>query len=221
MFIGGFIREREFCVAICVLTVLILIAALVSLIVGVELSPSGRYQMPRTGSYTDLRGTQAGSKPWPSRTPHKEAWPAPHSWERAHLRGMWHFDVRGRRAADPENSDFIMDLWQTGWPLPVIERKHMWWDWDNPALEGPAPDPAAEILYFGLFLNTLILGGGLWLLVFGPLAGWVIGRRFARTLRGQCTFCGYDIAGLKRCPECGWAPKMRMVQEDSGALAEK
>ena len=34
-------------------------------------------------------------------------------------------------------------------------------------------------------------------------AVWYEGRERWRTRRGRCAACGYDIAGVERCPECG------------------
>ena len=49
--------------------------------------------------------------------------------------------------------------------------------------------------------------GGSTLFWLGVLAGpgilWRAGRRVVRRRRGRCGWCGYDIRGLTRCPECG------------------
>lgn len=51
----------------------------------------------------------------------------------------------------------------------------------------------------GLIGNTLVFGAAL--LPFPILPGFIIRLRRAR--RGLCVACGYDLASLSRCPECG------------------
>jgi hypothetical protein len=196
------IKEGEDRLAVVSLVLLLFLVVIVSLIFGIERLPSPRAQI--SGSQLDLRGPAAGVRGWPSSTPHTKAWPSPQYWVRTTRWGNWYYHVQAPNQTDKDANGFSMQLMQSGWPMPVIERKQMWWDWDDPALKGPVPDPSIQILYGRLALNTLLLGGGLWLVVFGPLGLFVVGRRVVWTLRGHCTFCGYDMTGLEQCPECGW-----------------
>jgi rRNA maturation protein Nop10 len=199
------IKEGEARLAVVSLVLLLFLAVIVSLILGIERLPSQRARI--SGSQLDLRGPAAGVRGWPSSTPHTKAWPSPQYWVRTTRRGNWYYHVRAPNQTDKDANGFSMQLMQSGWPMPVIERKEMWWDWDDPALKGPVPDPSIQILYGRLTLNTLLFGGGLWLIIFGPLGLFVVGRRVVWTLQGHCTFCGYDMTGFEQCPECGWRAK--------------
>lgn len=57
-------------------------------------------------------------------------------------------------------------------------------------------------MWSGFLLNTLLYGAVAGVVLFGPGAVRRAARR-ARRRRGQCEACGYDLAGLPRCPECG------------------
>jgi hypothetical protein len=78
-------------------------------------------------------------------------------------------------------------------------------NWNDPALQGPEPDPRPQLVPMGLVFNPLIVGGGAWVLV-GLLPLLVrVGRRVRRARRGLCVWCGFDSSGLELCPECGRA----------------
>lgn len=51
----------------------------------------------------------------------------------------------------------------------------------------------------GLAVNTGAYAALAWAAIFGPGAA----RRQRRRRRGWCVACGYDLAGLPGCPECG------------------
>lgn len=109
---------------------------------------------------------------------------------------------------------------RTGWPLRAMAYWHEgFYGWgDFIWARGPGPSGIAlgrevgtaalpfderviplQPLWAGLIGNTLIFGGVLFL---GSTA--VSTRRAARRRRrGQCARCGYDLAGLATCPECG------------------
>jgi len=53
----------------------------------------------------------------------------------------------------------------------------------------------------GTLLNTMVYGLLVWLLVSIPLAILCVHRR----RRGRCVKCGYQLADLPTCPECGSA----------------
>ncbi len=57
----------------------------------------------------------------------------------------------------------------------------------------------------GLVANSLVFGLGVFVLLLLPwgLLGW--SRALHRRRRGLCPTCGYDLAGVDRCPECGEA----------------
>lgn len=54
-------------------------------------------------------------------------------------------------------------------------------------------------IWGGFVVNTGVFGGGVGA-VWGLCAA---ARRGRRRLAGRCVTCGYELAGLSRCPECG------------------
>jgi hypothetical protein len=96
-----------------------------------------------------------------------------------------------------------MEVERYGWPLPTLERVECWWNWNDPALKGPEPDPPLHVARSGLILNPLIVGGGLYLLLVAPIAGFILGRRLARRHARQCIHCAYPLGAHDFCPECG------------------
>ena len=98
-----------------------------------------------------------------------------------------------------------MEVQLLGWPIPVIEEKQMWWDWDDPKLKGPEPDPALSLKMAGLLVNPLIVGGGAWLIVVLPWFVPVVARRWWRQRQGRCMTCSYPIGTSPVCTECGSA----------------
>ena len=141
---------------------------------------------------------------WPARTPHDQPWPQPDDWQEGRVFGCRVFEVR-TTASSPETNGFSMELQLLGWPLPVIEVKQMWWDWNDPKLSGREPDPAPTLRLRGLLLNPLILGGGLWLLLVMPWLAAVIATRSWRRRHRRCMGCGYPIGSSPVCTECGEA----------------
>ena len=56
-------------------------------------------------------------------------------------------------------------------------------------------------IWFGFAVNTLFYAS-----IFGLLRfAWRSARRRSRIARGRCAACGYIVAGLAVCPECGMA----------------
>ena len=149
-----------------------------------------------------LRGAEAAGKDWVVSTPHETEWPPPESWVMSASFGYRHYDIRAS-GTEPGKNGFSLDATLLGWPLPVIEHKQMWWDWGNPSLSGPEPDPAPKLLLRGLIGNPLLIGT----LVFVPLVltpyALIVARRAWRTRGGDCPWCGYELRDLDRCPECG------------------
>jgi hypothetical protein len=190
------IKEGEARLAVVALVVLLLVAASVSLVVGFKLMPHD--QARASGDRLVLDGPAAAAKGWPSSTPHDSPWPPPDDWDRFRGGGVWVYSINALDPARTSGSSYSMGLVRAGWPLPVLERKSVWWDWSNPALKFPDPDLPVQILYGRLAFNTVVLGGGLWLVLFGPLLLFVVGRRVLRVLRGT------KMVGIKSCPECGW-----------------
>lgn len=111
---------------------------------------------------------------------------------------IWHIGV-------PWRSMRILDL---GWVGEKAERQAIWWASTSSIEKGwrfeyPFRSHiiglAMQPLPIGFALNTLVYAAALWGVRFGP--GHI--RRFRRRRRGLCVNCGYDIAGMQRCPECG------------------
>jgi hypothetical protein len=163
----------------------------------------------RTGTVqsrtTDVRGAAAGPLGWPSSVPHDQGWPDPtyHITRRAF--GYREYEVNTPSTTDGENG-YSMAVQHLGWPLPVLEMKQMWWNWNDPALKGPEPDPRPSLMALGLVANPLLVGVPVWgAVVVLPVAVLVF-RRAGRLRRGDCPWCGYELAAGQMCPECGPQP---------------
>jgi hypothetical protein len=194
------ISGREWRAALGILLVLLLALAAVNPIVAMGYAPS---RSTRTSATFLLNGPAAAAQGWPTWTPHRERWPAPASYQRDARTGRTYYQVSvpgmgGRNGRQ-------MQLWRWGLPLPVYEKVEMWWDWDDPALQGPEPDPPVRLVWTGVLLNPLIVGVPLWLLTVGVWLLWVIAARVRRRLSGRCAFCGYPIGVGPVCTECGKA----------------
>ena len=60
-------------------------------------------------------------------------------------------------------------------------------------------------MWAGFAVNTLLYGAISGAVLFGP--GMV--KRASRRRRGACIGCGYDMVGLRTCPECGMTGRWR------------
>lgn len=118
-----------------------------------------------------------------------------------------------------------MNVWRIGWPVrslaayrhvrvypnvrqstEVVKWRALWLQaWMNGYVQPPAKpgDPprvwAMYPIWSGFALNTLIFAAV-------PAGMWWVGMRAKRTWRrrrGLCIHCGYELAGLAMCPECG------------------
>jgi len=120
---------------------------------------------------------------------------------------------------------YQFNAWRMGWPfrslgayrhgqrpdLGRIFREPPAWTprWQAEWIKGYVQPPAKAgdpprvwpmyPIWSGFALNTLIFAAvpaGVWW-----VAGWA--RRSRRRQRGMCVACGYELAGLAMCPECG------------------
>jgi hypothetical protein len=148
---------------------------------------------------------------WPSSTAHAEPWPAPQYWMEARLFGWRYVQVQTARQSNDEDP-FSMQVQQMGWPLPVIEQKQMWWNWNDAGLTGPQPDPAPSLMLAGLVLNPLVLGFGAWCVLVLPWLLMKSTRRGLRRRRNCCLECGYPIGTSPMCTECGAAVIFRKAE---------
>lgn len=150
---------------------------------------------------------------WPAATPHTHPWPSPNAWDDGHDFGCRVFNVFGPGSTEGKNG-FQMELQQAGWPLPVIELKQMWWDWDDPKLGGPENDPAPSLVPAGLLLNPLILGGAAWIILILPWLAFAAIRRWLRRNYDRCMSCGYPIGTSLLCTECGTQVSVANARHD-------
>ena len=162
----------------------------------------------RTGAralnVVDARDADATGLGWVARTPHADPWPEPDYWLKHARFGHREYDIR-RSSEEPGVNGYSMTVQHLGWPLPVIEIKQMWWDWNDPALAGPEPDPAPRLMASGLVGNPLIVGVPVWLVFVVLPLGVRLHERRKRAKRNDCVWCGYEAGGLAVCPECGRA----------------
>lgn len=135
------------------------------------------------GSYTRY------SFGWPFRCLYfEEAWNSP-------TKGTWASSIFGRWAqidrGDPNTIQF---------PDWTRRGSAMMRRWIAPGgftrAEAPVPLGVAPL---GMLANSLAYGTFLWFLL--SLATWLSGWRRRRA--GRCVACGYDLAELTTCPECG------------------
>ena len=200
MGIRTYIRSCEIRWLLVSLLVIVLLAAMVNVPFAMTKIRSRTAARPADSLRYD--GPEAAQRGWPSRTPHDVAWAAPNyrlEWSGFAYR---EFDVRSPSPEAGVNG-FSMTSQRLGWPLPAVELKQMWWDWDDPALEGPEPDPRPQLVPLGVVANPLLVGVPLWVLLFGLPYLIVLARRIVRARRGRCAWCGFEMGDSELCPECG------------------
>jgi len=54
-------------------------------------------------------------------------------------------------------------------------------------------------IWVGTIANSVLYGALVWLVLFAP--GLI--RQRSRAKRGRCVVCGYELAAMVKCPECG------------------
>lgn len=135
----------------------------------------------------------------------------------------------GRRVDNPEfevdrgagqlSMDVVYAEVRSGWPLRALIERSLGKGADAKLI---GSDPPASLdaltspgklrswgadyrtmpifpIWSGLLVNTALYASLVWLATFGL----GIARRAKRTRRGRCAECGYELAGLTKCPECG------------------
>jgi hypothetical protein len=195
---GPLISGREWRGALVVLLALLLVLAAVNPLLAMRYAPS---RSVRTNPTRSLTGPAAAALGWPARTPHAERWPAPTHYTMDPQSGRTYYQVHGSGIGG--RGAYQMQLWRWGLPLPVYEQVQMWWDWDDPALQGPEPDPPVRLVWTGVVLNPVIVGVPVWLSTVGVWLLWTTVKRARRALAGRCVFCGYPVGIGPVCTECG------------------
>lgn len=193
-------RSSEVRFSLVGLMIVVLIAAAAN--VPIAVSKIRSRTTPQGTRVVDCRGVEAARRGWVVRTPHEQDWSPPDRWMKWARLGFREYNVSASSTEEGRNG-YSLELQHLGWPLPVLERRQMWWDWNNPALEGPEPDPRPRVLPLGFVLNPLFVGLPFWLLVFGLPFVFVIARRAWRARGGDCPWCGYEGVHDLTCPECG------------------
>ena len=154
---------------------------------------------------------------WP--TPPPGPWPEP-AQRGLHTAFGFRYDQSAVRISNNGHfTEHIMGLRSYGWPalslrtydVGVNRDYRFSRSWSGQYYEGMTPPEflkknpiiynrlALKPLWPGSAINTAFHGALVWLVGFGPFAL----RRVLRVRRGRCLRCGYDLAGLDRCPECG------------------
>lgn len=194
------VSRREAGFLLGALVMLIVAGAIVNAPLAITRFRGPQDRLPRGMS---LRQPEIGNRSWPAPTPHAAAWPAPTHWDETRLFGARHYNVFHHT----EEMRFQMQVAHYGFPLPVVEDKQMWWSESAAAPSGPEAFPRMRLLWPGLIVNPVLLGGSAFLILFGPLAAAVVGRRLvsrlARRAAGRCVFCAYPIGESPVCTECG------------------
>ena len=214
------IQPREVWVGVALLVVLASLAAAANIPVAMALirPRTERWKLPRQ-PHPSMR-TPAK---WPSSTPHEVPWPPPDGWTEQRAFGLRTYLVHAGAANNSSafnSSAFQMEVEHIGWPLPVLEKKQMWWNWNNPALKGPDGDPPMSLKMNGLLLNPIIVAGGAWCVLFMPYALITLGRRCVRLRNNRCLNCAYPRGESSVCTECGssWSPRAEADADHSRPL---
>lgn len=98
----------------------------------------------------------------------------------------------------------------SGWPMEALKSRTLlgpglpWPYGDGLRVASGAAKQGSFVLplrpvWPGFAVNAAFYAGMCWVLLAAP--GVV--RRWRRRRRGACAACGYDLAGLEACPECG------------------
>ncbi len=124
----------------------------------------------------------------------------------------WAVPSAARLPADEATPPRLLRILGRGWPLPALlcETEIDEVSGSVLARRGCAPLAIGSITYeipykpipSGLLLNTLFYAA----ITLTAALSWRALRRHRRVRKGRCTACGYDLAGLDRCPECGAKP---------------
>ncbi|MFN0131327.1 MAG: hypothetical protein ACKVW3_02150 [Phycisphaerales bacterium] len=187
--------------AVILTLLLVLLAAVVNVAFAVTVMRSPR---ARRNIGTNVFGPAAAARGWPVRTPHRDAWPPPTQWCDERSFGYRYYQVHSSVPnAEPQRNGFALQSQVAGWPLPVIEQSEFWWDWEDPALKGPEPSQAIKLRWGGVILNPLLVGVSAAALIVLPSFLVLVARESMRRRAGECTKCGYQLAGFAKCPECG------------------
>lgn len=187
-----------------VLAMLLAVAAAVNVPLAVFLMGS-RTTTPKLKSAPPVMSTTGMGMHWPWATPHQTPWPAPNYWQESKRFGFRAIHAMNGVIAAGANP-YSMQVEFSGWPLPVIAKVEMEWDWNSPSLAGLAgvePDPRPQLVLRGLILNPILFAAGMWAVCLGPFElFWVVRR--AWRIRGRCcAACGYPIGTSEVCTECG------------------
>ncbi len=145
----------------------------------------------------DLPGWAAVEPPWfMANMSHLENGLGRDRWSQASMAsgGPWRRILDTHVAGLPMRSLRGVELFRDEHNL----RNHVEWRWAIRIDDGVLP---YQPMLLGFTLNTLIYGAFALPLTLLPSAI----RRRRRARKGLCTTCGYDIAGLATCPECGSA----------------
>lgn len=185
-----------------VVLVLLLVGAVINfpLAMSLDLSPA-----KQVGSkpVANLFGPAAASRPWPVRTPHAHAWPAPTQYSVSRAFGFSQIGVWSS-PADGSSTTHQMSVDRIGWPLPCLERVQLYWPSSDPAwLTNAEQMPPARVRWSGALLNPVIFAASVWLVFLAPFQVRELLRRRVRGRRGQCPACGYPRGHGHVCPECG------------------
>ncbi len=173
-----FIKASELRWLVGSLVVLVLIAASINVPFAITRIRSRTGKRPGQSLY--FRGAEAGARGWPAKTPHDRPWTGPTSITAWSSFGYREYDARVPNPTENMNG-FSMEVQHLGWPFPVIEIKQMWWNWDDPALQGPEPDPRPTLMPLGLVVNPLLVVTPVWFLLFLLPLALIMARRATRS----------------------------------------
>lgn len=170
-----------------------------------------------------LRYTAKDHGPWSRVAGVPSDWPQPNVIVVRRLAGraMWQFNYcLDLNSSAIHAGDYTCQLNRAGWPMLSMESQFVYPFGPNQLnrrghsagivvtklprpwmIVGNAYSDCVPLrpIWFGFVVNTALFGA----LVYGMQLGVVRRLRSRRRKHGFCQWCGYDVRGLPRCPECG------------------
>ncbi len=182
--------------SLIVLLTLILLGAVLNLPIAIQFVGK---QTKAWTAYTQLLGTDAAQRGWPSPPP--LPWPEVSFWSDAKKFGHRQIDARAVEGSETTHS-MQLDLY--GWPFAAVQERLLWWPWDDPKWSTNVPhSPGVQLRWSGVVLNPVFYGLAVWLVFYVPFVASQAIRGAYRRRKGRCVNCGYPTGVSVACTECG------------------
>ncbi|MCH7849278.1 MAG: hypothetical protein IIB53_13045 [Planctomycetes bacterium] len=182
--------------SLIVLLTLILLGAVLNVPIAIQFVDK---QTKARTAYTQLFGTDAAQRGWPSPPP--LPWPEVSFRSDATTFGHRQIDARAVEGSETTHS-MQLDLY--GWPFAAVQERQLWWPWDDPKWSTNVPhSPGVQLRWSGVVLNPILYGLAVWLVFYVPFVASRAIRGAYRRRKGRCVNCGYPTGVSVKCTECG------------------